>query len=42
MRRVKGERDGLHTVKRGKVNWRNCLLKHVIEGTKMKMYAATG
>jgi hypothetical protein len=41
--RVKGERDSLHTVKRVKVNWighcwrRDCLLKHVIEGTKKKM-----
>jgi hypothetical protein len=43
MRRVKKERDSLHTVKRVKVNWighfwrRNCLPKHVIEGTKKKM-----
>jgi len=40
---VKKERDSLYTVKRVKVNWighfwrRNCLPKHVIEGTKKKM-----
>jgi hypothetical protein len=37
-RRVKEERNILHTVKRRKTNWighilrRNCLLKHIIEG----------
>jgi hypothetical protein len=37
--RVKEERNILHTIKRRKVNWighilrRNCLRKHVIEGT---------
>jgi hypothetical protein len=43
MRRVKGERNSLYTVKRVKVNWighfwrRNCRLKRVIVGTKKKM-----
>jgi hypothetical protein len=38
LRRVKQERNILHTVERRKANWigpilhRNCLLKHVIEG----------
>jgi len=38
LRRVEGERDMLRTTKRRKVNWfgsilfRNCHLKHVIEG----------
>jgi hypothetical protein len=38
LRRVKEERNILHTIKRRKANWighnlrRNCLLKHVIEG----------
>jgi hypothetical protein len=38
LRRVKEERNILHTMKRRKVNWighilrRNCLLKHIIEG----------
>jgi hypothetical protein len=39
LHRVKVERNILHTIKRRKANWighilrRNCLLKHVIEGT---------
>jgi hypothetical protein len=38
LRRVKEERNILHTIKRRKANWigrilrRNCFLKHVIEG----------
>jgi hypothetical protein len=38
LRRVKGERNNLHAIKRRKANWighgwhRNCFLKHVIEG----------
>jgi hypothetical protein len=38
LRRVKEERNTLHTIKRRKDNWighilrRNCLLKHGIEG----------
>jgi hypothetical protein len=38
LRRVKGERNNQHTIKRRKANWivhgwhRNCFLKHVIEG----------
>jgi hypothetical protein len=38
LRRVKEEKNILHTVKRRKANWighilrRNCLLKHFIEG----------
>jgi hypothetical protein len=38
LRRVKEEKNVLHTIKRRKANWighnllRNCLLKHVIEG----------
>jgi hypothetical protein len=37
--RVKEERNSLHTIKRRKAKWighilrRNCLLKHVIEGS---------
>jgi ribosomal 50S subunit-associated protein YjgA (DUF615 family) len=43
LRRVKEERNILHTVKRRKANWighilrRNCLLKHVIEGKIERM-----
>jgi len=38
LHRVKEERNILHTINRGKVNWishilrRNCFLKHFIEG----------
>jgi hypothetical protein len=48
LRRVKGERNILHTVKRRKANWighvlrRNCLLKHVIEGTIKGRIEVTG
>ena len=44
LRRVKGQRNILHTVNRRKGNWighiwrRNCLLKHVIEGKIRKGY----
>jgi hypothetical protein len=40
IRRVKEERNVLHTIKRRKADWighilrRNCLLKHIIEGKK--------
>ena len=42
LRRVNGERNILHTIKRRKTDWtghtlrRNCLLKHVIEGKRRK------
>jgi hypothetical protein len=48
LRRVKEERNILHTIKRRKVNWvghilrRNCLLKHVIEGKCEGRIAMTG
>jgi len=38
LRRIKEERNNLHTIKRREANWighivrRNCLLKHIIEG----------
>jgi hypothetical protein len=48
LRRVKEERNILHTVKRRKANWighilrRNCLLKHGIEGKLEGMIEMTG
>jgi hypothetical protein len=54
LRRIKEERNTVHTTKRRKANWighilrRNCLLSHVIEGkilevkTKKKTCAPTG
>jgi hypothetical protein len=48
LHRVKEERNILHTVKRRKANWighilrRNCVLKHVIEGTLEGWIARTG
>jgi hypothetical protein len=45
---VKEERNILHTIKRRKANWighilrRNCLLKHVIEGTLEGRIEMTG
>jgi hypothetical protein len=42
LRRMNGERNILHTIKRRKTNWtghilrRNCLSKHVIEGKRRK------
>jgi hypothetical protein len=47
LRRVKKERNIVHTIKRRKANWighilrRNCLLKHVIEG-KIKVTGRQG
>ena len=46
--RVKGERNILQTIKRGKANWNghilhwNCLLKHVIEGKIEGRVGVTG
>jgi len=48
LRRVKEERNIVHTVKRRKVNWivhvlrRNCLLKHVIAGKLEGRVEVTG
>jgi hypothetical protein len=48
LHRVKEERNIVHTIKRRKANWighillRNCLLKHVIEGTVEGRIEMTG
>jgi hypothetical protein len=48
LQRVKEERNIVHTIKRRKANWighishRNCLLKHVIEGTLEGRIEMTG
>jgi hypothetical protein len=48
LRRVKEERNIVHTIKRRKANWighilrRNCLLKHVIEGKLEGVMEMTG
>jgi hypothetical protein len=48
LHRVKEERNIVHTIKRRKANWighiwrRNCLLKHVTEGTVKRTYKSDG
>jgi hypothetical protein len=48
LRKVKEERNVLHTIKREKANWigdilhRKCLLKHVIEGKIEKRVEVMG
>jgi len=48
LRRVKGERNIIHTVRRRKANWighilcKNCFLKHVIDEKKRGRIEVTG